>query len=126
MKTTVSLKRNNDFRRLYSKGKSAATPLFVVYCRKNGRGTSRLGVTVSTKLGNAVVRNRIRRRLRETYRLNEGAFAPGYDIVIVARHAVREAAFPKLRQDLLRLASRLSLLAPPNANASQAARGGTA
>jgi ribonuclease P protein component len=126
VKTTVSLKRNNDFRRLYSKGKSAATPLFVVYCRKNGRGTSRLGVTVSTKLGNAVVRNRIRRRLRETYRLNEGAFAPGYDIVIVARHAVREAAFPKLRQDLLRLASRLSLLAPPNANASQAARGGTA
>ena len=65
MKQAVTLKQNRDFRRLYSRGKSAVTPSMVVYCRKNGLDHNRLGFTVSTKLGGAVVRNRARRRLRE-------------------------------------------------------------
>ena len=69
MKRTVTIKENHVFRRMYSKGRSAVTPVMVVYCRRNGLDHNRLGVTVSTKLGTAVVRNRARRRLREVYRL---------------------------------------------------------
>jgi ribonuclease P protein component len=115
MKTTVSLKKNHEFRRLYSKGKSAATPLFVMYCRRNGKRENRIGLTVSTKLGNAVIRNRIRRRLRETYRLHEDKLKTGFDIVFVARQAVRDAPFDRLRADLLRLGGKLSLLSEENA-----------
>ncbi|MEG2118875.1 MAG: ribonuclease P protein component, partial [Pseudoflavonifractor sp.] len=85
MKHTISLKLNHEFRRLYAKGKSAVAPCMAVYCRKNRLDCTRLGFTVSVKLGHAVVRNRIRRRLREAYRTNEVRFRPGYDIVVVGR-----------------------------------------
>ncbi|MEM5779752.1 MAG: ribonuclease P protein component, partial [Lawsonibacter sp.] len=85
MKHTVSLKQNHEFRRLYNKGKSAVSPFFAIYCRKTGRPHSRLGITAGVKLGNAVKRNYVRRRIRALYRTNEGAFLPGYDIVVVAR-----------------------------------------
>ena len=64
MNPICTLKKNSEFRRLYSKGKSAVNPYMVVYCRKNGRDVNRVGYTVSVKLGHAVVRNRVRRRLR--------------------------------------------------------------
>ena len=85
MNIRCTLKKNSDFRRLYSKGKSAVNPYMVVYCRRNRGGNNRLGYTVSTKLGHAVQRNRVRRRLREIYRLNAGKLKSGWDIVIVAR-----------------------------------------
>ena len=88
MEHTISLKQNHEFRRLYSKGKSAVSPYFVVYCRKTGRPASRLGITTGVKLGNAVKRNRARRRIRELYRTREEKLLPGYDIVIVARGRV--------------------------------------
>ena len=80
-----TLKKNSDFRRLYSKGQSAVNSYVVVYCRRNREKGNRLGYTVSTKLGHAVVRNRVRRRLREIYRLNAHKFRSGYDSVAVAR-----------------------------------------
>ena len=89
MKYTVSLKENRVFRRLYAKGKSAVGPAMVLYCRKNGRKESRYGITVSTKLGKAVTRNRVRRRLREIYRLNEDKFftrAPQREIPVGERN----------------------------------------
>ena len=70
MKRAVTLKENYEFRRLYQRGKSAAGGTMVLYCRKNKLDHNRLGLTASTKLGHAVVRNRCRRRLREVYRLN--------------------------------------------------------
>ena len=79
MEHTVSLKLNHVFRRLYGRGKSAVNPCLAVYCRKNNLGYSRLGLTVGVKLGKAVVRNRTRRRIKEAYRIHEGAFFPGYD-----------------------------------------------
>ena len=85
MNIRCTLKKNSDFRRLYSRGKSAVTPYMVVYCRRNGLDHNRVGYTVSTKLGHAVVRNRVRRRMRELYRTNESKLRPGYDIVMVAR-----------------------------------------
>lgn len=110
MKHTVSLKENRIFRRLYAKGKSGVSPTMVLYCRKNGRKESRLGLTVGTKLGGAVVRNRVRRRLREIYRLHEGELLPGYDIVVVARVRAVHSRYAVLERDFLRLAKKLQLL----------------
>ena len=110
MKFTVSLKENRTFRRLYSKGKSAVGGAMVLYCRKNGTPESRLGLTVSTKLGHAVTRNKVRRRLREIYRLNEDRLLPGYDLVIVARSRAVTGRFRDLEKEFLRLAKKLNLL----------------
>ena len=110
MKFTVSLKENRVFRRLYAKGKSAVAPTMVLYCRRNGRRESRLGRTTGTKLGHAVVRNKVRRRLREIYRLHEDRFAPGYDIVVVARVRAVHSSYAVLERDFLRLAKKLQLL----------------
>ena len=68
MKSTTTIKENYEFRRMYAKGKSGVSSCLVVYYRKNRLGHNRLGVTVSTKLGHAVVRNRVRRRIREIFR----------------------------------------------------------
>lgn len=110
MEFTESLKNNHEFRRLYSKGKSSASSRLVLYCRKNRLGQNRIGITVGTKIGNAVVRNKVRRRLREIYRTNELLFASGYDIVIVARARSRESEYSELLADFLRLAGNLGLL----------------
>ena len=109
MKRSVTLKSNRDFRRLYSRGKSAVAPAMVVYCRKNGLGRSRFGFTVSTKLGGAVVRNRCRRRLREVCRLEAASLRPGYDLVVVARGRSLTAPFPQLRRQFQGLCRTLGL-----------------
>ena len=96
MKRAVTLKENYEFRRLYQKGASAVGGGMVLYCRKNRLGHNRLGVTVSVKLGHAVVRNRARRRLREVYRLAQPRMHQGYDLVLVARTRCLSAPWPKL------------------------------
>jgi len=112
LKFTESLKNNREFLRLYNKGKSAASPLLVLYCRRNGRRVTRLGITVGKKVGKATVRNKLRRRLRECYRTNEDRFSRGWDIVVVARAKSREASYAELCSDFLALSSRLGLLSP--------------
>ena len=110
MEFSTSLKKNYEFRRVYSKGSSAVSPRIVVYCRKNGGRTNRLGITVSAKLGHAVQRNRTRRRLREIYRLNESSLLSGYDIVIVSRSRGMAAPYSQLEADFLELTGKLGLL----------------
>jgi len=112
LKFTESLRNNFEFRRLYNRGKSVSSPLLAVYCRRNGRRVSRLGITVSKKVGKAVIRNKIRRRLHETYRINEASFAGGWDIVVVARIKSRYVPFSELSSDFLALSARLGLLSP--------------
>ena len=112
MKHTVALKQNHEFRRLYSKGRNAASPYFAVYCRRTGRPYSRLGLTTGVKLGNAVKRNRVRRRMRELYRTNESKLRPGYDIVIVARTRAIFARYSDLESSFLRLMKKLDLTLP--------------
>jgi len=109
MKARVTLKKNSDFRRLYAKGKSAVTPYLVVYARPNKLGENRLGYTVSTKLGHAVVRNRVRRRLREIYRLNAPTLKQGYDLVLVARARAVGCRYQKLDSAFLRACKELGL-----------------
>lgn len=115
MKYSISLKENREFRRLYSKGRSKASSRLVLYCRKNRLGKNRIGITVSAKLGCAVKRNRIRRRMREVYRLNEERFEPGNDIVIVVRGRAMDSGFDDLTRSFLRLADALGLLKPTDA-----------
>ena len=110
MEFTTALKKNYEFRRLYTKGKSAATGNIVVYCRKSRCPGNRLGLTVGTKVGKAVVRNRVRRRLREIYRTNEHRLADGYDVVIVGRARSRDAKYGVLESDFLSLCGRLGIL----------------
>lgn len=110
MRHTVPIKENRVFRQLYHRGRSRVDRFLVVYCRKNRQPVSRLGFTVSGKLGGAVQRNRVRRRLREIYRLHEAQILPGYDIVIVARSRAMDASYQQLEECLLRLLDQLSLL----------------
>ena len=110
MHFTTTIKQNHEFRRLYAKGRSAVTPTLVIYTRGNSAGENRVGFTVTVKLGHAVVRNRVRRRLREIYRLREGELRRGYDLVIVARSRSADAAYRQLERDFLSCCARLGLL----------------
>ena len=111
MKKDVTIKQNHEFRRLYNKGLSAVTPSMVVYCRKSRFGHNRLGITVSTKLGCAVKRNRARRRLRELFRLAQPRMKQGYDVILVARTRAVTIAHSKLQADFDRALRELDLLA---------------
>ena len=110
MKFTAPLKKNHEFKRVYNKGKSAASQCAVVYCRRNASTVNRLGITVSTKIGGAVQRNRVRRRLKEIYRLSEEKLKSGFDIVIVARIRGRFASYSELQSSVVALFRKLGLL----------------
>ncbi len=111
MKKTVTIKLNHEFKRIYNKGKSAVTPFMVVYCRPNRLGHNRLGVTVSVKLGKAVVRNRARRRLRELFRLAQPNMKQGYDVILVARSRCATAPYQKLSAAFRKACSQVGLMA---------------
>lgn len=109
MKFSSALKLNHIFRRLYSTSGHANSHL-VLYARKNHSQNNRVGITVSKKLGGAVIRNRVRRRLREVYRLNEDRFTSGWDIVVVARSRCIKAEFETLTRAYLSLAEKAGIL----------------
>lgn len=115
---SASLKLNHIFQRLYHTSGHANSYL-VLYARKNRTDTNRVGITVSKKLGHAVVRNRVRRRLREVYRLHELAFQPGWDIVVVARTKAIDAPFGTLTENYLALARKAGLLQPEDKPCSE-------
>lgn len=112
MKFTVSLKENRQFRRLYAKGKSVVSPYLAMYYRRNGSQQSELGITVSGKLGNAVVRNKLRRRLHEIYRAQEPALKPGYTLVVVARVRAVGASYWELDKSFAKLTQKAALRRP--------------
>ena len=109
MRYTVSMKENHLFRRLYSKGASASTHTLVLYARPNHAKRSRLGLTVGTKVGKAVVRNKIRRRVREAYRIHESEMAPGWDMVVVARTRAAFCSYGELQRGLLSTLDKLGV-----------------
>ena len=105
----ISIKENSDFKRLYYRGKSVVKKRIVVYYRKNKLESNRLGITVSPKIGCAVVRNRVRRLIKENYRILQG-LKEGYDIVVVARSSSSMASFCEIGKDLKRALSECLLL----------------
>ena len=117
MKFSSALKLNHIFRRLYST-QGYANSCLVLYARRNHLHSNRVGITVSKKLGGAVVRNRVRRRIREVYRLHESRFSAGWDIVVVARTRAISIPFGKLTESYLSLAQKAGLLLPEQPEAS--------
>ena len=109
MKFSSSLKLNHIFQRLYHT-KGVADGYLVLYARRNRTDGNRGGITVSKKLGKAHIRNRVRRRLREVYRLNEELFQSGWDIVVVARSKAVDAEFARLTKSYLTLAKKAGIL----------------
>ena len=105
----VSIKENSDFKRLYYRGKSVVKKRIVLYYKKNKFGYNRLGLTVSPKIGCAVVRNKVRRLLKENYRNLQG-LSEGFDIVIVARNSSKDASFHELGKDIRKALSECGIL----------------
>lgn len=105
MQFSESLKKNKDFQKVYKKGKSYANKYLVMYVLKNGLEKNRIGISVSKKVGNSVIRHHLTRLIRESYRLHEDVFDSGLDIVIIARNSAREIGFHEVESALLHLGS---------------------
>ena len=104
MKFSESLKKNSDFKYVYQNGKSFANRFLVMYILENNMDKNRLGISVSKKVGNSVVRHKITRLIRESYRLHENIFNSGLDIVVVARKNAALANYKEIESALLHLA----------------------
>ncbi len=100
------LRKRHQFLRTRRRGQRAGGKWVVVYALANERAHSRLGVTVSKRVGNAVVRNRTKRRLREIFRRGKGHFGDHYDVVIIAKRSRKEPSFEQLRSDVYRTVDR--------------------
>lgn len=100
MKNTQPIKLNRDFRRIYARGKSVAGGFVVVYAMPNKRSYNRAGFTVGKAFGNAVKRNRIKRLMRESYRLMEDELKTGYDFIIVARNRAVDKDYAQISKDM--------------------------
>ena len=103
MKYSESLKKNWDFQLVYRKGTSYANRYLVMYVMKNQGNRNRIGISVSKKVGNSVVRHRLTRLIRESYRLNEEKFTCGYDMIVIVRVSGKEQGFRSLESALLHL-----------------------
>lgn len=101
MKFSESLKSNRDFKNVYGKAKSYANKYLVMYVLENGLEQNRLGISVSKKVGNSVVRHHVTRLIREGYRLHEDMFNSGLDIVVVARASTKDAKYSDIESALL-------------------------
>ncbi len=104
MRFSESLKKNTQFQFVYKNGKSYANKYLIMYVKENGTDRNRIGISVSKKVGNSVVRHRVTRLVRESYRLHENIFNSGLDMVIVARPAAASAGYYEVESALLHLA----------------------
>ncbi len=104
MKNPKSLKKTEEFDRVYKKGKSYANRLLVMYVLPNGSEENRLGISVSKKVGNSVKRHHLARLIRENMRLSEEILRNGFDIVVVARVEARNADYHQIESALMHLA----------------------
>ena len=104
MKYSDSLKKKADFDLVYRKGRSRANNNLVMYVRHNGTDSNHIGISVSKKVGNSVVRHHITRLIREVYRLHELEFVRGVDMVIVVRPKASRITYHETERDLLDLA----------------------
>ncbi|MBE5951014.1 MAG: ribonuclease P protein component [Lachnospiraceae bacterium] len=99
-----SIKKNDEFKTVYECGKSYANKYLVMYVYKNDKSKNRLGISVSKKVGNSVVRHRIARLLRESFRLNDEKFHSGWDIVVIARVGAKGKNYSDIESAYLHLA----------------------
>lgn len=101
---TKGIKKDYEFRKIYKHGKSFANKYLVVYILKNKTDQTRIGISISKKVGNAVTRNRIRRLIKETYRLNiDENIKKGYDLVFISRVAAKDATYKDIEKAMTHL-----------------------
>ena len=103
MKYSESLKKNRDFQLVYREGTSYANRHLVMYVRENRLGRNRIGISVSRKVGNNVVRHHLTRLIREGYRLQEELFHIGYDLVVIARVNSKDCAYHEIERAIYHL-----------------------
>ena len=104
MKFTESLRKNSEFQQVYRKGTSLANRYLVMYVKENGLEINRVGISVSKKVGNSVVRHRVKRLIKESYRLQEERFHRGLDVVIIARVSAKDCTYDKIDSAVYHLA----------------------
>ena len=114
MNYSESLKKNKDFQIVYKNGTSQANRYLVMYVLKNQYNKNRLGISVSKKVGNSVVRHRVTRLIRESYRLNETLFNRGFDIVVIARSTAADRNFFEIESALKHLGRKSHLIGKDN------------
>ncbi|MCI8796161.1 MAG: ribonuclease P protein component [Dorea sp.] len=105
MQYSESLKKNKDFRNVYRNGTSYANKYLVMYVLENQAGKNRLGISVSKKVGNSIVRHRLTRLIREGYRLQEDRYRCGLDIVVIARTGAKGKSYCEIESAMLHLGS---------------------
>lgn len=111
MQKQYRLTDRNDFKRVYRKGKSTANYQFVLYYDDRGdEGPFRLGVSVSKKIGNAVVRNRMRRRVKEIVRREAERIRDGYDLILIVRKGALQLDHPSMEKSIFHLLKKASLI----------------
>jgi len=103
MKNSMSLKKNQDFQKVYKHGKSFANRLLVMYVLENNLNKNRIGISVSKKVGNSIIRHRLTRLIRESYRLNEQLFLNGLDMVVIARPGAKGKSYKDIEKAFLHL-----------------------
>ena len=103
MKFSTSLKKNEQFQHVYKNGRSKANKYLVMYVVENNQNINRLGISISKKVGNSVVRHHFCRLVRESYRLHEKIFNSGLDIVVLARQSAKDASYHDIESALLHL-----------------------
>lgn len=112
LRKSEHLRKNSDFKKVYAKGRSCADHFLVLLVLLNDLGRNRIGLSVSAKVGKAVKRNRIKRLLREVYRLNKDKLIQGLDLIFVARKDAVKLDFPKMERSILKLYKRAKILKP--------------
>lgn len=105
MKYSESLKKNRDFQLLYDHGTSYANKYLVMFVKPNNSNQNKLGISVSKKVGNSVIRHHVKRLIKESYRLHEEEFNSGLNIVVIARTSAKDADFKKIESALLHVAN---------------------
>lgn len=103
MRKSEVITNNEDFKEIYRTGKSYANKYLIMYVKNNGNNLNRIGISVSKKVGNSVVRHRITRLIRESYRLSKNSILAGYDMIVVARADAKGKSFCEIESALLHL-----------------------
>ena len=103
MEKRYKLRKNMEFKKVYSGGKNFWNRNLILYIRKNKLEESRFGVTITKKIGNAVVRNKIKRRIREIYRLNMYRIKDGYDLIFIPKKNVVDISYKELESALIHI-----------------------
>jgi len=109
MKSANRLKKNSDFNVVYSKRRSMANKLLIIYITENELNNSRVGFVVSKKVGNSVIRSKVKRLMKESYRINDNRFKLGYDIIFIARAECKNSTFNEIESAIIHLMKRMKL-----------------